>query len=143
MIGQGGKSSWGNRDVNGYVRVHVETVIDNNGEPQRRTTFYVVLSDGVHAVIDDDTISSDDLKRGNVKVDISDADKKKVELTLNNGSLDCSAAIKKRASRAFSWWLRTAHSDSDHHFYIVTTSGTCYGTYPVSSYNVTPAFRIG
>ncbi len=370
LIGQGGRSSWGNKDVNGYVRAHVETVIDSNGEPQRKTTFYVGLSDGVHAVIDDDTILADDLKRGNVKVDISNADKKKVELTLDNGSLDCSAAtlgnsriykctnveptknitglcvddtssanvegtlefkpksfaeddwttigaavksgtyngiynvgdtkeadlgslgkytlrianistpaecsqadfsqtacgfvvefmdslasrnmhpngnykgisyqygwskdgwpltgvraylsnnvyknlptdlqniiidtkvisghgssdtdnfisidklyllstaevwkdgistdtgtnvtrqldyylaqgvtfsnssaaIKKRASRAFSWWLRTAHSDSDHHFYIVTTSGTCYGTYPVSSYNVTPAFRIG
>ena len=90
LIGQGGKSSWGNRDVNGYVRVHVETIIDNNGEPQRRTTFYVGLSDGVHAVIDDDTISSDDLKRGNVKVDISDTDKKKVELTLDNGNLNCS-----------------------------------------------------
>ena len=91
LIGQGGKSSWGNRDVNGYVRVHVETIIDNNGEPQRKTTFYVGLSDGVHAVLDDNTISSDDLKRGNVKVDISDTDKKKVELTLDNGSLDCSA----------------------------------------------------
>lgn len=90
LIGQGGKSSWGNRDVNGYVRVHVETIIDNNGEPQRKTTFYVALSDGVHAVLDDNTISSDDLKRGNVKVDISDTDKKKVELSLDNGSLDCS-----------------------------------------------------
>ncbi len=90
LIGQGGKSSWGNRDVNGYVRVHVETIIDNNGEPQRKTTFYVALSDGVHAVLDDNTISSDDLKRGNVKVDISDTDKKKVELSLGNGSLDCS-----------------------------------------------------
>lgn len=35
LIGQGGKSSWGNRDVNGYVRAHVETVIDSNGEPQK------------------------------------------------------------------------------------------------------------
>lgn len=101
LIGQGGKSSWGNKDVNGYVRVHVETVIDNNGEPQRKTTFYVALSDGVHAVLDDNTISSDDLKRGNVKVDISDTDKKKVELTLDNGSLDCSA-VTSGNSRVYS-----------------------------------------
>ena len=101
LIGQGGKSSWGNRDVNGYVRVHVETIIDNNGEPQRKTTFYVGLSDGVHAVLDDNTISSDDLKRGNVKVDISDTDKKKVELTLDNGSLDCSA-VTSGNSRVYS-----------------------------------------
>jgi len=90
LVDQGGKSSWGNRDVNGYVRVHVETVTDNNGEPKRTTTFYVGLSDGTHGLIDNGSMTSDNLKKGNVKMDLSSDDKKKVELTLDNGSLNCS-----------------------------------------------------
>ena len=90
LVDQGGKSSWGNRDVNGYVRVHVETVTDNNGEPKRTTTFYVSLSDGTHGLIDDGSMTSDNLKKGNVKMDLSSDDKKKVELTLDDGNLNCS-----------------------------------------------------
>ena len=90
LVDQGGKSSWGNRDVNGYVRVHVETVTDNNGEPKRTTTFYVSLSDGTHGLIDNGSMTSDNLKKGNVKMDLSSDDKKKVELTLDNGNLNCS-----------------------------------------------------
>ncbi len=90
LVDQGGKSSWGNRDVNGYVRVHVETVTDNNGEPKRTTTFYVSLSDGTHGLIDDGSMTSDNLKKGNVKMDLSSDDKKKAELTLDNGNLNCS-----------------------------------------------------
>ncbi len=90
LVDQGGKSSWGNRDVNGYVRVHVETVTDNNGEPKRTTTFYVSLSDGTHGLIDDGSMTSDNLKKGNVKMDLSSDDKKKIELTLDNGNLNCS-----------------------------------------------------
>ena len=90
LVDQGGKSSWGNRDVNGYVRVHVETVTDNNGEPKRTTTFYVGLSDGTHGLIDEGSMTSDNLKKGNVKMDLSSDDKKKVELTLDNGNLNCS-----------------------------------------------------
>ena len=90
LVDQGGKSSWGNRDVNGYVRVHVETVTDNNGEPKRTTTFYVSLSDGTHGLIDDGSMTSDKLKKGNVKMELSSDDKKKVELTLDNGNLNCS-----------------------------------------------------
>ena len=90
LVDQGGKSSWGNRDVNGYVRVHVETVADNNGEPKRTTTFYVSLSDGTHGLIDNGSMTSDNLKKGNVKMDLSSDDKKKVELTLDNGNLNCS-----------------------------------------------------
>ena len=90
LVDQGGKSSWGNRDVNGYVRVHVETVTDNNGEPKRTTIFYVGLSDGTHGLIDEGSMTSDNLKKGNVKMDLSSDDKKKVELTLDNGNLNCS-----------------------------------------------------
>ena len=90
LVDQGGKSSWGNRDVNGYVRVHVETVTDNNGEPKRTTTFYVSLSDGTHGLIDNGSMTSDNLKKGNVKMDLSSDDKKKAELTLDNGNLNCS-----------------------------------------------------
>ena len=90
LVDQGGKSSWGNRDVNGYVRVHVETVTDNNGEPKRTTTFYVGLSDGTHGLIDEGSMTSDSLKKGNVKMDLSSDDKKKVELTLDDGNLNCS-----------------------------------------------------
>ena len=90
LVDQGGKSSWGNRDVNGYVRVHVETVTDSNGEPRRTTTFYVSLSDGTHGLIDEGNMTSDNLKKGNVKMDLSSDDKKKVELTLDNGNLNCS-----------------------------------------------------
>ena len=90
LVDQGGKSSWGNRDVNGYVRVHVETVTDNNGEPKRTTTFYVSLSDGTHGLIDNGSMTSDNLKKGNVKMSLSSDDKKKIELTLNDGNLNCS-----------------------------------------------------
>ena len=90
LVDQGGKSSWGNRDVNGYVRVHVETVTDNNGEPKRTTTFYVGLSDGTHGLIDNGSMTSDNLKKGNVKMSLSSDDKKKIELTLDNGNLNCS-----------------------------------------------------
>ena len=90
LVDQGGKSSWGNRDVNGYVRVHVETVTDNNGEPKRTTTFYVGLSDGTHGLIDNGSMTSDNLKKGNVKMDLSSDDKKKIELTLDDGNLNCS-----------------------------------------------------
>ena len=90
LVDQGGKSSWGNRDVNGYVRVHVETVTDNNGEPKRTTTFYVGLSDGTHGLIDNGSMTSDNLKKGNVKMSLSSDDKKKIELTLDDGNLNCS-----------------------------------------------------
>ena len=90
LVDQGGKSSWGNRDVNGYVRVHVETVVDGKGEPKRTTTFYVGLSDGTHSLTDEGSMTSDNLKRDNVKMSLSSDDKKKVELTLENGNLNCS-----------------------------------------------------
>ena len=97
LVDQGGKSSWGNRDVNGYVRVNVSTTagVDNNNdgtyevEPRRVTKFYVALSDGTHGLIDDDTLMMDELKRGNVFMTLSPEQLKKIELTVDDGKLDC------------------------------------------------------
>ena len=97
LVDQGGKSSWGNRDVNGYVRVNISTTPgeDTNGdgvfekEPRRVTKFYVALSDGTHGLVDDDTLMMDELKRGNVVMTLSPEQLKKIELTVDDGKLDC------------------------------------------------------
>ena len=97
LVDQGGKSSWGNRDVNGYVRVNVSTTagVDSNNdgtyevEPRRVTKFYVALSDGTHGLVDDDTLTTDELKRGNVVMTLSQEQLKKIELTVEDGKLDC------------------------------------------------------
>ena len=97
LLDQGGKSSWGNRDVNGYVRVHVSTTLgvddDNDGtyevEPKRITEFYVGLSDGTHGLIDDNKLTSAELKRGNVNMNLSSLDKKRIHLTTDDGKLNC------------------------------------------------------
>ena len=107
LIDQGGKSSWGNRDVNGYVRVNISTTLgvkdtedkDGDGnteeyteEPRRITKFYVALSDGTHGLIDDDTLMMDELKRGNVIMAMTDAQLKQTQLTVEDGRLDCAKA---------------------------------------------------
>ena len=97
LVDQGGKSSWGNRDVNGYIRVNVSTTpgVDSNNdgiyevEPRRVTKFYVALSDGTHGLVDDNTLMMDELKRGNVVMTLSSDQIKKIELTLDDGRLDC------------------------------------------------------
>ena len=100
LVDQGGKSSWGNRDVNGYVRVNIDTTagtkdtsdVDGDGnteeyivEPRRVTTFFVSLSDGTHGVVDDNTLTSDELKRGNVVMALSAAQKTAVEIAADAG----------------------------------------------------------
>lgn len=100
LVDQGGKSSWGNRDVNGYVRVNIHTTdgvkdagdVDGDGnteeyteEPRRVTTFYVSLSDGTHGVIDDNTLTSDELKRGNVIMSLNVNQKAAIELAGEGG----------------------------------------------------------
>ena len=97
LVDQGGKSSWGNRDVNGYVRVNVSTTpgVDSNNdgtyevEPRRITKFYVALSDGTHGLVDDDTLTTDELKRGNVVMSLSQEQLKQIQLTVADGKLDC------------------------------------------------------
>lgn len=70
LLDQGGLSSWGNRDLKGYVRVHVENIGASGRETDRRTTYFVALSDGTHGISDRTTaaVSVDDLKRSHVKV---------------------------------------------------------------------------
>ena len=106
LVDQGGKSSWGNRDVNGYVRVNISTTSgeDTNGdgvyevEPRRVTKFYVALSDGTHGLIDDNTLMMDELKRGNVVMSLSQEDLKKIEFTLDDGKLNCALDATGRYS---------------------------------------------
>ena len=70
LLDQGGLSSWGNRDLKGYVRVHVENIGAAGSETDRRTTYFVALSDNTHGISDSTTsaVSVDDLKRSHVKV---------------------------------------------------------------------------
>lgn len=72
LVDQGGKSSWGNRNVKGYVRVNIST----SGE-RRITKFYVALHDGTHGIIDTvaSGIQSDALVRGNVKMTLTAEEK--------------------------------------------------------------------
>ena len=76
LLDQGGKSSWGNRDLKGYVRVHITE--DGSGTTERRTQYYVALSDGTHGITDNFTITppatvgtggteADELLRADVK----------------------------------------------------------------------------
>ena len=65
LLDQGGKSSWGNRDVKGYVKVVIETT--GSGEQARRTTkYYVNISDNTHGVAD--TKQASNLARGDIKM---------------------------------------------------------------------------
>lgn len=56
LLEQGGKSSWGNKNVKGYVRVHVTASGD-----RVKTDYFVALSDGTHAIKD-----TDNPKRGSI-----------------------------------------------------------------------------
>ena len=81
LLDQGGKSSWGNRDMKGYIRVHIEedTTTDDDGnvtDTERKTKYYVALSDGTHGITDSGTLSgttitggteADELLRADVK----------------------------------------------------------------------------
>ena len=75
LVDQGGKSSWGNRDLKGYVRVNVGTDADGN----RTTSYFVALSDGTHGIKDAASGGTaakvaDDLKRADVLVSGVDYD---------------------------------------------------------------------
>ena len=56
LLDQGGKSSWGNRDMKGYIRVHITE--DGSGTTERKTQYYVALSDGTHGITDSATYDS-------------------------------------------------------------------------------------
>ena len=86
LLDQGGKSSWGNRDVKGYVRVNVSTTLgeDKNAdgvyevEPRRVTKFYVALSDGTHGIYDDLGSSKelDKLARGDMLMNLNSSEQR-------------------------------------------------------------------
>lgn len=81
LLEQGGKSSWGNRDIKGYIKV---VVADEDIDPDtskevitRKITYYPVLTDGVHGVnVDAATtsteastlIAGEKLVRGDIKM---------------------------------------------------------------------------
>ena len=67
LLDQGGKSSWGNRDLKGYIRVHITE--DTTGNTERRTQYYVALSDDTHGITDTVTggTEADELIRADVK----------------------------------------------------------------------------
>ena len=62
----------------------------------------------------------------------------------NVTSSDDSETIKKYKTTDSWWWLREAHSNYDHIFFIVPTDDYSYlSTYANTSGGVSPAFRIG
>ena len=75
LLDQGGKSSWGNRDMKGYIRVHIEedTTTDDDGnvtDTERKTKYYVALSDGTHGITDGATyVSASNTMKGGTEAD--------------------------------------------------------------------------
>lgn len=75
IVQSGGKSSWGNRDVYGYVRVNVATT-GSGSDTKRLTKFYIVLNDGIRGIpasvgngtdaTHTDAVESSKLVRGNL-----------------------------------------------------------------------------
>ena len=49
LLEQGGKSSWGSRDVAGYIVIAVDDVVSGN-KSNRKVTYYPVLVDGIHGI---------------------------------------------------------------------------------------------
>lgn len=60
IVDQGGKSSWGNRDISGYVHVKVAT----NDKGRAQTTYSAYLTDGEHGMSDD--TERDSIVRGTI-----------------------------------------------------------------------------
>ncbi|MBO5120174.1 MAG: type II secretion system protein [Bacilli bacterium] len=84
LLEQGGKSSWGSRDVKGWIKIKVEDKnLGTDAEPNmtRVVTYYPVISDGVHGVnvksngaspaatVEESTlVSGPELVRGDIKM---------------------------------------------------------------------------
>ena len=76
LLDSGGKSSWGNRDVKGYVRVNIDTPVEADGTTGTRVTkYYIALSDNTHGIAEEGMgstpdpskwVEADSLVRGNV-----------------------------------------------------------------------------
>ena len=53
LLEQGGKSSWGSREMAGYVIIHVDDVEETIGgvtKTNRKVTYYPTLVDGIHGI---------------------------------------------------------------------------------------------
>ena len=78
LIGDGGKSSWGSADVEGFVRIHVDEVeaagATENDAKSIKLTYYVSMVDtGQHGIVSGkatgaDAVPSDQLTRADVQV---------------------------------------------------------------------------
>ncbi len=80
LLDSGGKSSWGNRDVKGYVRVNIDTPTETDEAGvtttgTRVTKYYIALSDNTHGIKEEGMgetpdktkwVEADSLVRGNV-----------------------------------------------------------------------------
>ena len=84
LLESGGKSPWGNQDVNGYVRINISTkpAQDRDGDgvfevdPIRVAKYYVALSDGLHGVIDDGNTVSGNISKKDVVLALTKDDLK-------------------------------------------------------------------
>lgn len=63
LLESGGKSSWGNAEVKGYVKV----VVSASGAANTTVKYYVALADTSHHGIKDSTTEADRLTRGSVE----------------------------------------------------------------------------
>ena len=68
IIDQGGKSSWGNRDIAGFVHIKVATTTEaSTGKQKTKTTFSTWLTDGEHGMNKDTVVDS--IVRGTILTD--------------------------------------------------------------------------
>lgn len=87
LLEQGGKSSWGNRDVKGYVRVNVSL---NPTTGKQELKYYIALSDKIHAIYDDhgNEVEADQLSRGDLVMSIDDDSLEEIEVfPFTNGNV--------------------------------------------------------
>ena len=64
LMERGGKSSWSNADVRGYVKITTTSVTGADGRVRIVPTYSVAMIDNVHGI--KNAVNVDDLKRGNV-----------------------------------------------------------------------------
>ena len=110
LLDQGGKSSWGNRDVKGYVRVHIteetKTLAGGGTETERKTKYYVALSDGTHGITDSTTVTSGLVTGGTEADELIRADVKSTGITYDK--------VKPPTMSSFNWANKTTYNDSTY-----------------------------
>ena len=71
------------------MRVHADTIETSDNNTTRTTTFFTSLTDGTHGVIDNGLTIADNLQMGNVLMTISIPKVYRVQLTADDGTLQC------------------------------------------------------